>query len=93
MHAGDALDYVRSARSGSFELVVLDPPRAGAKELMAPLSKLAPDRILYVSCAPSTLGRDLGMLRDGGYRVTEARAFNLFPRTAHVETVVALERT
>lgn len=92
VHGGDALPYVGRARKGTFDLVVLDPPRTGAKELIAPLLKLAPDHILYVSCAPGTLGRDLGMLRDGGYRVIEAQAFDLFPRTAHVETIVALER-
>jgi len=92
VHGGDAVAHVTKLRKGAFDLVVLDPPRTGAKELMAPLLKLAPPRILYVSCAPNTLGRDLRMLREGGYRVSEAQAFDLFPRTAHVETVVALER-
>lgn len=92
VHAGDALGYVTKQRKGAFDLVVIDPPRTGAKELMAPLLKLAPARILYVSCAPSTLGRDLGMLREGGYRISGARAFDLFPRTAHIESVVVLDR-
>jgi 23S rRNA (uracil1939-C5)-methyltransferase len=51
-----------------------------------------PAELVYVSCNPRTLGRDLGMLREAGRKVTEARAFDLFPRTAHVETVCRLVR-
>jgi 23S rRNA (uracil1939-C5)-methyltransferase len=49
-------------------------------------------RIVYVSCDPATLARDVRLLVDGGYRITEARAFDLFPRTAHVEAVITLDR-
>ncbi len=92
VQAGDAAAITRGLRRGTFDLAVIDPPRTGAKDLMAPLAALAPARIVYVSCAPGPLARDLAMLCDGGYAVTAAQAFDLFPRTAHVETVVRLER-
>jgi 23S rRNA (uracil1939-C5)-methyltransferase len=56
----------------------------------AALERLTPARIVYVSCDPATLARDLGRLP--GFRVSDVRAFDLFPQTAHVETVVVLAR-
>jgi 23S rRNA (uracil1939-C5)-methyltransferase len=74
------------------ELVVLDPPRAGAGEdACRLLLKIAPQRIVYVSCDPTTLARDLAVLCQG-YRVDSVDLFDLFPQTSHVETVVVLER-
>lgn len=72
-------------------LVILNPPRAGLHESVPRLlSETTADRILYVSCDPATLARDLGRL--GGYRLAGLRAFDLFPQTAHVETLALLER-
>jgi 23S rRNA (uracil1939-C5)-methyltransferase len=76
----------------TFELVVLDPPRTGAREAMEPLVALAPARVIYVSCDPATLGRDLAVLSDGGYRVVRVRPMDLMPQTAHVEVLVRAER-
>jgi tRNA/tmRNA/rRNA uracil-C5-methylase (TrmA/RlmC/RlmD family) len=74
------------------DLVVLDPPRAGAgRGTVEHLSSLGARRIAYVACDPAALARDLGYFRDGGYRVRTLRAFDLFPMTHHVECVAILE--
>ncbi|QQC91829.1 class I SAM-dependent RNA methyltransferase [Streptomyces alfalfae] len=74
------------------DLIVLDPPRAGAgKQTVRHLSGLGARRIAYVACDPAALARDLGYFREGGYRVRTLRAFDLFPMTHHVECVAILE--
>ncbi len=74
-----------------FDLVVLDPPRCGAKEVVADLLEQRVKRILYVSCDPMTLARDLKLLLTGGYRVIESRPLDMFPQTYHLESVTLLE--
>jgi len=72
------------------ELVVTNPPRTGMDQrVSAVLQRLAPTRVVYISCDPATLARDLG--RMPGYRIAGLRGFDLFPQTAHVETVALLE--
>ncbi|MEU6931091.1 TRAM domain-containing protein [Streptomyces sp. NPDC046385] len=74
------------------DIIVLDPPRAGAgKQTVRHLSGLGARRIAYVACDPAALARDLGYFREGGYRVRTLRAFDLFPMTHHVECVAILE--
>ncbi|WP_236245662.1 class I SAM-dependent RNA methyltransferase [Streptomyces sp. CC210A] len=74
------------------DLVVLDPPRAGAgKQTVHHLAGLGPRRIAYVACDPAALARDLAYFADAGYRVRTLRAFDLFPMTHHVECVAILE--
>ncbi|MEU6161460.1 class I SAM-dependent RNA methyltransferase [Streptomyces sp. NPDC047130] len=74
------------------DLIVLDPPRAGAgRKTVAHLASLGARRIAYVACDPAALARDLAYFRDGGYRVRTLRAFDLFPMTHHVECVAILE--
>ncbi|MFF2848516.1 class I SAM-dependent RNA methyltransferase [Streptomyces sp. NPDC058001] len=74
------------------DLVVLDPPRAGAgRPTVAHLTQLGARRIAYVACDPAALSRDLAYFRAGGYRVRTLRAFDLFPMTHHVECVAILE--
>lgn len=76
------------------DLVVLDPPRSGlhAKARQA-LIDLNPREIIYISCDPSTLARDLKQLCAAGYSLHSVRAFDIFPQTAHVETMTVLRRT
>ncbi|GAB4544435.1 MAG: 23S rRNA (uracil(1939)-C(5))-methyltransferase RlmD [Haliangiales bacterium] len=92
--AGDVPEVVAGlADSGArFDVVVLDPPRAGARAALAPLAALKPARIVYVSCDPATLGRDIDALAELGYRAQWAQPFDLMPQTAHVEVMVKLER-
>ena len=74
-------------RKGAFDLVLLDPPRAGAKEALAPLIALAPRAIAYVSCDPVTLARDVRTLGAAGFELNEVTCFDMFPQTHHVETL------
>jgi tRNA/tmRNA/rRNA uracil-C5-methylase (TrmA/RlmC/RlmD family) len=74
------------------DLIVLDPPRAGAgKSTVAHLASLGARRIAYVACDPAALARDIAYFAAGGYRVRFLRAFDLFPMTHHVECVAILE--
>jgi 23S rRNA (uracil1939-C5)-methyltransferase len=75
-----------------FDVAVLDPPRRGALEALAALCDLGPPRIVYVSCDPMTLARDVLELGTRGWVPTQVRAFDLFPQTFHVEAVCLLER-
>jgi 23S rRNA (uracil1939-C5)-methyltransferase len=79
-------------RHGAFDLVLLDPPRTGAYPVMRDLQRLQPSRILYVSCDPATLARDLQPLVHNGYAVVAAQPFDLFPQTWHIESLTVLER-
>ena len=75
------------------DVVVVDPPRKGLNaDTIEALSRFAPRRIVYVSCDPATLARDVALLKERGYSVLNATAADLFPRCAHVETVVLLSR-
>lgn len=74
------------------DLIVLDPPRAGAgKQVVKHLTTLSARRIAYVACDPAALARDLAYFREGGYKPRTLRAFDLFPMTHHVECVAILE--
>jgi 23S rRNA (uracil1939-C5)-methyltransferase len=89
---GDALGY---AVPNATDVVLLDPPRAGASGLLTRLAERKVKRIVYVSCDPETLARDLGELLKAdknAYRVSWAEAFEMFPQTADLECVVSLER-
>jgi 23S rRNA (uracil1939-C5)-methyltransferase len=74
-------------------LVILNPPRAGVAEgVMETLGAASPARILYVSCDPATLARDIRRLR-APYAITEIDVFDLFPQSSRVETLLVLDRT
>lgn len=78
---------------GRTDLVVLDPPRAGAgRAVMEQVSRREPRAIAYVACDPAALGRDLAYARELGWQVRSLRAFDLFPQTHHIECVAVLER-
>lgn len=90
-HAEEIVKDWATAGRG-FDLVLIDPPRRGARDLVEPLLALAPKRILYVSCEPSTLARDLAPLVAGGYEFTRLRLFDMFPQTHHLESLAELVR-
>ena len=74
------------------DIVILDPPRAGCDEaLLSYVSSLSPRKIVYISCNPQTLARDVAILRPLGYSTSEVIGVDLFPGTGHVESVVCLE--
>ena len=78
---------------GPFDRVLLDPPRAGALEILPQLAALAPRRVVYVSCHPGTLARDLGLLcHEHGFQLVAAGVIDMFPHTHHVESIAVLER-
>ena len=81
------------AALGRFDKMLIDPPREGALELVKALGEDAPRRIVYVSCNPATLARDAAVLVSvKGYRFVAAGAVNMFPHTAHVESIAVFER-
>ena len=93
--AGDAGEYmVHALEAGErFDVVVTDPPRAGCSpRFLHSLLKLSPRCIVYISCNPETLARDLNTLTRGGYCVRKIQPVDMFPFTNHVETVVCLNR-
>lgn len=76
---------------GAYDCVVLDPPRTGCSDVVVRgLVSLAPKMVLYVSCNPATLARDMAKLIEGGYALDEITCFDMFPQTSHVETVAIL---
>jgi 23S rRNA (uracil1939-C5)-methyltransferase len=80
-------------QGGPWDLVVLDPPRQGCSRLvLQAVSGMAVPRVIYVSCDPSTLARDLGILARAGYRCLSIQPVDLFPQTFHLEAVAVLER-
>jgi 23S rRNA (uracil1939-C5)-methyltransferase len=92
--ARTAESYLNQAlqHKSRFELVLLDPPRAGAKKESAQIMRLKPKSIIYVSCEPSTLARDLKFLADAGYRLEKLIPIDLFPQTFHLESISLLTR-
>lgn len=83
---------VKTAQKGEkFDVVIMDPPRAGASlEFLHCLVELSPEKVVYVSCNPETLARDLSFLTRKGYKVRKIQPVDMFPHTEHVETVCLL---
>ncbi|MNL01598.1 23S rRNA (uracil-C(5))-methyltransferase RlmCD [compost metagenome] len=76
------------------DVIVVDPPRKGCDpQLLDTILAMKPERVVYVSCNPSTLARDLRVLEDGGYRTVEVQPVDMFPHTTHVENVALLVRS
>lgn len=93
--AGDAAEELEklAEQLPGLQLATLNPPRKGCgEELLQVLSKLRPARIIYVSCDPDSLARDLAQLTTAGYSLEKVQPVDMFPQTAHIETVVLLKR-
>ena len=92
---GDAGEYMvrMSARKQKADIVFMDPPRAGSDQrFLHCLGKLAPKRVVYISCNPETLKRDLGVLKKIGYKVKKIQPVDMFPGTGHVECCCLLSK-
>ncbi|MCR5031537.1 MAG: 23S rRNA (uracil(1939)-C(5))-methyltransferase RlmD [Lachnospiraceae bacterium] len=92
-NAGNSKEQTGDKPDGYADVIVVDPPRKGcdAKCLETILS-MAPEKVVYISCDPATLARDLRILCDGGYELKHVRVVDQFPQTSHVETVVLLQK-
>jgi 23S rRNA (uracil1939-C5)-methyltransferase len=87
------VDAAKLAALGRFDGMLIDPPRDGAVEVVKALSDDPPARIVYVSCSPATLARDAAVLvHEKGYRLAAAGVVNMFPHTAHVESIALFRR-
>ena len=87
------IDETALAQHGHFDKMLIDPPRDGAIELVKALGADAPRRIVYVSCSPSTLARDVEVLvHQKGYALKAAGVMNMFPHTSHVESIALFEK-
>jgi 23S rRNA (uracil1939-C5)-methyltransferase len=95
-HVGDlsvAPDRTIPWMRGGYDLVLLDPPRVGAREVLSAVAHLAPRRVVYISCHTGSLARDLGVLtQEHGFRLRAAGVLDMFPHTTHVESVALLDR-
>jgi 23S rRNA (uracil1939-C5)-methyltransferase len=87
MKASATADFLHRARYRP-EVIILDPPRTGALDLMEPIVKLRAPAVIYISCDVTTLARDLRVLAGAGYKINRVRAFDFFPNTHHVEIAV-----
>lgn len=76
---------------GGADLLLLDPPRSGAEHIARGIARLAPRRAVYVSCHPGTLARDARLFAEAGYRLSAAGILDMFPHTAHVESIAVFE--
>lgn len=87
----DTLEFLKKFES-KVDVVVLDPPRGGAgKDVCQEIKRIAPKKIAYISCDPSTLARDIAVLKEN-YKIMSVQPFDMFPQTYHVETVVIMEQ-
>jgi 23S rRNA (uracil1939-C5)-methyltransferase len=88
---GDIKDNLAKVAAGP-DVMIIDPPRAGMhKDVVSQVLEMAPGRIVYVSCNPATMARDLGILKDS-YSVLEVQPVDMFPHTYHIESVARLEK-
>ena len=89
----DGMSAVIGLDPTGFDTIVLDPPRGGAPDVSRELADLeGADHIVYVSCDPPALARDLEAMAEGGWQIERLEMFDMFPRTAHVEVLAVLKR-
>lgn len=88
----DVTKAIRRILKQAYDLVILNPPRTGTEaHTLEAIAHRAPKYVIYVSCMPATLARDLALLCKRGYEIATSRAYDMFPQTTHVETVVLLK--
>ena len=90
---GDAAQTAENYRNTAKrpDCIVVDPPRKGMdEEAVKAVASIGPDRVVYISCSPATLARDILRFNEFGYQLTDATVVDMFPKTFHVETVVLL---
>jgi 23S rRNA (uracil1939-C5)-methyltransferase len=91
--AENVISTMELESDAAYDMIILDPPRAGCERaVLNGILELAPRRVVYVSCNPSTLARDVKVLRLGGYNLKSIKAFDMFPQTLHIEAVVLMEK-
>ena len=93
--AGDVAEQILELQTKGIrpDVIVLDPPRAGCEEIvLRTAAEMGPSRMVYVSCNPATLARDLAVLDEVGYKTVEIQPVDMFPQTHHVECVALIER-
>lgn len=87
----DAEIGLKRFKKANINTIILDPPRTGCeKKVISEILRIRPDKIVYVSCAPDTLSRDLALFMNNGYKVDLCQPIDMFPQTYHIETVVRL---
>jgi 23S rRNA (uracil1939-C5)-methyltransferase len=90
-HCAQAEDFIETVEG--IDVIILNPPRKGCDlRLLEKLGQVAPQHVIYISCDPATLARDLAVLKSLGYQIKTVQPFDMFPQTAHVETLVHLHR-
>jgi 23S rRNA (uracil1939-C5)-methyltransferase len=90
---GAVKDEIKSLRKESFDLIIMDPPRKGAKESLKEIIRLNSKNIIYISCDPATLARDIQFLKKyGSYGVKMTQPLDMFPQTFHVESITLLQK-
>ena len=85
-------EQVKALSVQAYDKILLDPPRSGAFEVVSQITQMQANTIVYVSCQPSSLVRDAGVLCEAGYRLTRLGLMDMFPQTAHVESMAVFER-
>jgi 23S rRNA (uracil1939-C5)-methyltransferase len=89
-----AVGVDEAANAGEFfDLVIIDPPRSGADAISAKLVKIASSHIIYISCDPPTLSRDLATLKKSGFEIMSVQPVDMFPQTYHLESITFLKKS
>jgi 23S rRNA (uracil1939-C5)-methyltransferase len=89
---GKALEFLKSSPHGGYGTIFLDPPRVGAgRDVMLEAARIEPKRIIYVSCDPMTLARDIAFLKEE-WKAARAALIDMFPHTYHIESIITLEK-